>query len=234
MLDLFSIHNIMVHIPLGVGGYDLSWIEAIGTVLGLINIWLASREVTINYLFGILNVILFTLIFYQIQLYASMFLQVFFLGANIIGWYIWNKSDNSEGTELIIRWMPIKTNIVVSFISIICIIFLSKNIDSVFFFFSNVSVFIMHLFDNSIQPPTPIPDPLADSTIMILSIVATIIMIKKYVENWMVWCALDILSVWLYAKQGVYFMSLEYVVLIFIAAFGTWNWIRLSRENSFM
>ena len=32
-MDFFSTQNILVHIPIGAGGYDLSWIEAVGTLL---------------------------------------------------------------------------------------------------------------------------------------------------------------------------------------------------------
>ena len=73
-MDFFSINNVMVNIPLGEGGYALSWIEAIGTVFGLLCIWCASREKIINYLFGLINVTLFAAIFFQIQLYASLLL----------------------------------------------------------------------------------------------------------------------------------------------------------------
>jgi len=224
----------MVHIPLGKGGYDLSWIEAIGTVFGLINIWLASREVTINYLFGIANVLLFTLIFYQIQLYASMLLQVFFLVANIVGWYLWHKSDNMQGAQLMVRWMASKQLITTCIISIVFIALVAFNIDAVFIALTHIAVEVMQKIGIHLQVPEAIPDPypLADSTIMVMSIVATVLMIKKYVENWIIWCGLDVLSVWLYAKQGVYFMSLEYSLLIFIAAFGTWNWINLARSSS--
>lgn len=236
MIEIFSINNIMVHISLGSGGYDLSWIEAIGTVLGLINIWLASREITINYLFGILNVLLFTLIFYQIQLYASMLLQVFFLVMNIVGWYMWYQSDNSQSRGIFVRWMSVKQTVFLSVISVICIVLVAKNIDAVFIWLSDIAISVMHIFggvDTTLLRPDAIPDPypIADSTIMILSIVATILMINKYVENWIIWCGLNMLSVWLYAKQGVYFMSLEYTLLIFIAASGTWNWIKLARKN---
>ena len=41
-MDFFSTQNILVHIPIGAGGYDLSWIEAVGTIAGLLCIWLAS------------------------------------------------------------------------------------------------------------------------------------------------------------------------------------------------
>ena len=84
---IFSTQNIPVHIPIGAGGYDLSWIEAVGTLAGLLCIWLASLEKISNYAFGLINVTLFAIIFFQIQLYASLLLQLFFFAANIYGWY---------------------------------------------------------------------------------------------------------------------------------------------------
>ena len=74
-MDFFSTQNILVHIPIGAGGYDLSWIEAVGTLAGLLCIWLASLEKISNYAFGLINVTLFAIIFFQIQLYASLLLQ---------------------------------------------------------------------------------------------------------------------------------------------------------------
>lgn len=67
-MDFFSTHNILIHIPIGAGGYDLSWIEAVGTIAGLLCIWLASLEKISNYFFGLVNVTLFAIIFFQIQL----------------------------------------------------------------------------------------------------------------------------------------------------------------------
>lgn len=88
IFELFSINNTLVTIPLG-GGYAMSWIEAIGTLFGLTCIWFASQEKTINYLFGLINVSLFAIIFFQIQLYGLLMLQLFFFCANVYGWYAW-------------------------------------------------------------------------------------------------------------------------------------------------
>lgn len=55
-MDFFSVQNILVHIPIGAGGYDLSWIEAVGTIAGLLCIGLASLEKISNYFFGLINV----------------------------------------------------------------------------------------------------------------------------------------------------------------------------------
>jgi len=102
-MDFFSTQNILVHIPLGVGGYDLSWIEAVGTLAGLACIWLASKEKIINYLFGLINVSLFAVIFFQIQLYASLLLQLFFFLANVYGWYAWSRQTSAHEASLTIR-----------------------------------------------------------------------------------------------------------------------------------
>ncbi|CQF00892.1 protein PnuC [Salmonella enterica subsp. enterica serovar Typhimurium str. DT104] len=64
-MDFFSTHNILIHIPIGAGGYDLSWIEAVGTIAGLLCIWLASLEKISNYFFGLVNVTLFAIIFFS-------------------------------------------------------------------------------------------------------------------------------------------------------------------------
>ena len=92
-MDFFSVQNILVHIPIGAGGYDLSWIEAVGTIAGLLCIGLASLEKISNYFFGLINVTLFGIIFFQILLYASLLLQVFFFAANIYGWVATNQSE---------------------------------------------------------------------------------------------------------------------------------------------
>ncbi|KHG49403.1 putative nicotinamide riboside transporter PnuC [Enterobacter hormaechei subsp. xiangfangensis] len=44
-----------------------------------------------------------------------------------------------------------------------------------------------------------------------------ILMTRKYVENWLLWVVINVISVVIFARQGVYAMSLEYMLLTFIA-----------------
>jgi nicotinamide mononucleotide transporter len=44
----------------------------------------------------------------------------------------------------------------------------------------------------------------------VLSVVAMILMTRKYVENWLLWVIVNVISVVIFARQGVYAMSLEY------------------------
>ncbi|ERK18313.1 MAG: nicotinamide riboside transporter PnuC [Pantoea sp.] len=232
-MDFFSTQNILVHIPLGVGGYDLSWIEAVGTVAGLLCIWLASLEKIINYFFGLINVTLFAVIFFQIQLYASLLLQLFFFVANVYGWYAWSRQNEAQEAELKIRWLPLPKALGWGAVCVIAIALMTFWIDPVFAFLTRSAVGIMQGLGLQVVMPQLQPDafPFWDSSMMVLSIVAMILMTRKYVENWLLWVVINVISVMIFARQGVYAMSLEYAILTLIALNGSRLWIKSAREH---
>lgn len=232
-MDFFSTQNILVHIPIGAGGYDLSWIEAVGTVAGLLCIWLASLEKIVNYFFGLVNVTLFAIIFFQIQLYASLLLQLFFFAANIYGWYAWSRQTTQHEAELQIRWLLKPKAIGWLAACVVAIGLMTVYIDPVFAFLTRVAVNVMQFFGLNVTQPTLQPDafPFWDSCMMVLSIVAMVLMTRKYVENWLLWVIINVISVVIFALQGVYAMSLEYLILTFIALNGSRLWMNSARER---
>nr|WP_314427296.1 nicotinamide riboside transporter PnuC [uncultured Erwinia sp.] len=233
-MDFFSTSNILVHIPLGSGGYDLSWIEAIGTLAGLLCIWLASLEKIVNYAFGLLNVTLFAAIFFQIQLYASLLLQLFFFVANIYGWYAWSRQTSDNQQVLRIRWMPLPKALICAVVCVVAIGLMTVYIDPVFAFLTRASVSLMQGMGLNVVMPELQPDafPFWDSCMMVLSIAAMILMTRKYVENWLLWVVINIISVMIFARQEVYAMALEYVILTVIALNGSWLWIKSARQRA--
>lgn len=232
-MDFFSTQNILVHIPIGAGGYDLSWIEAVGTLAGLLCIWLASLEKIGNYAFGLINVTLFAIIFFQIQLYASLLLQLFFFVANIYGWYAWSRQSSNHQSLLQIRWLPLPKAIAWLVIIVAAIGLMTVFIDPVFAFLTRVAVSVMQSLGLNVTLPELQPDayPFWDSCMMVLSIVAMILMTRKYVENWLLWTIINVISVFIFALQGVYAMSLEYLILTFIALNGSRMWINSARQS---
>lgn len=232
-MDFFSTQNILVHIPIGADGYDLSWIEAVGTLAGLLCIWLASLEKISNYAFGLINVTLFAIIFFQIQLYASLLLQLFFFAANIYGWYAWSRQNSQQEAELQIRWLPLPKAIAWFVACVVAIGFMTVYINPVFAFLTRVAVSAMSGIGLSVTMPELQPDafPFWDSCMMVLSIAAMILMTRKYVENWLLWVIINVISVVIFALQGVYAMSLEYLLLTFIALNGSRMWIKSARER---
>lgn len=232
-MDFFSTTNILVTIPLWNSVYELSYIEAVGTIAGLLCILLASFEKTINYLFGLINVALFGVIFFQIQLYANLLLQVFFFVANIYGWYAWSRVDNSQQTELKIRWLSFPNALIIIIISVLMISYLTFNIDMVFGVLAMWAVDVLNLFGANLQMPVLDPDafPFWDSTMTVLSVFAMILMTRKYVENWILWGIINVISIVIFYKQGVYAMSLEYIILLGIALNGSRLWFKAAKQN---
>ncbi|WP_319003756.1 nicotinamide riboside transporter PnuC [Shewanella chilikensis] len=235
MMDIvawFDINNTLVNIPIG-SGYAMSWIEAVGTVFGLLCIWFASQEKTINYLFGLVNVTLFAIIFYQIQLYGILLLQLFFFCANLYGWYAWTRPDQQTGDTLKVRWLSKQKLAFTAAVSVLGIGLMTVYIDPVFALFAQVSVDTLNLFGAGLAQPVLEPDafPFWDSVMTVLSVVAQILMTRKYVENWILWVLINVVSVGIYAAQGVYALSIEYIILLFIAANGTRQWMRTAKDN---
>ena len=232
-MDFFSTQNILVHIPIGAGGYDLSWIEAVGTLAGLLCIWLASLEKISNYAFGLINVTLFAIIFFQIQLYASLLLQLFFFAANLYGWYAWSRQNTANEAVLQIRWLPLPKAIAWLAACVVAIGVMTAFIDPVFAVLTRVAVNIMQALGLNVTMPELQPDafPFWDSCMMVLSIAAMILMTRKYVENWLLWVIINVISVVIFALQGVWAMSLEYMLLTFIALNGSRMWMKSARER---
>ena len=196
-------------------------------------IWLASLEKISNYAFGLINVTLFAIIFFQIQLYASLLLQLFFFAANIYGWYAWSRQNSQQEAELQIRWLPLPKAIAWFVACVVAIGLMTVYINPVFAFLTQIAVAVMSGLGLHVTMPELQPDafPFWDSCMMVLSIAAMILMTRKYVENWLLWVIINVISVVIFALQGVYAMSLEYLLLTFIALNGSRMWINSARER---
>mgnify|MGYP001316881218 CR=1 FL=1 len=77
-------------------GYQISYIELIGTLFGLLSVYFASRANILTWATGIINEVFLFILFFQIQLYADMFLQVYFFVVTLYGWYNWKQKPKQN------------------------------------------------------------------------------------------------------------------------------------------
>ncbi len=202
---MFDIQNICMEIL----GYPLSYAELTGTVFGLLCVYWASRENILTWPSGIVNELFLFVIFFQVQLYANMFLQVVFFFSSLYGWYKWRSQEN----ETKITSMNTRGRIY-TFLILLSGTLLTG------YFFSKIHL----IFPQGFQEASAYP--YADSFVMVISIVATILLAKKKLENWGLWVINNVVCIVLYYLQGIYFIALEYVVLLFIASYGLYNWYK--------
>jgi nicotinamide mononucleotide transporter len=201
---MFDIENI----AFSVLGYAISYVELIGTIFGLISVYLATKANIWTWATGIINIVCLFILFYQIQLYADMTLQIYFLFVSIYGWLYWRKEDNKKVSSLT------KSSTTVYII----ILFLSTVLLG--FIFSNVHIMIPGIFTK------PASYPYWDSFTTVASILATILLSQKKIQTWVLWILVDVVCVVLYYIKGVYFLSLEYAIFTYLCIFGLINWYK--------
>ncbi len=203
-------------------GYEMSHLEFWATVSGALAVWLSVKENVWSWILGLVNVCLASILFYQIQLYPDMFLQGFFFVTNILGFYQWKfpKSEFANfKNELKITKLALKTTFILIFGGLIVTYILgtfSKNLHEIFpKLFSLPSAF-----------------PYMDSFTTVMSIIATFLLIKKKVEAWWLWLAIDIISTYMYFVKDVKLYSILYFVFCIIAVFGAVGWTRKWRNQN--
>ena len=79
-------------------------IEWIAATLGVINIGLLIFRSVWNFPFGIAMVALYIFVFFEERLYAEAGLQVFFILAQLWGWWLWLKVGG-ENDRVPVRWL---------------------------------------------------------------------------------------------------------------------------------
>lgn len=209
------------HIFFEVLGYSMSYLEFFGTIAGAVAVWLSAKANIWSWPLGIINVTLFFFLFYQVQLYPDMFLQVFFFVTNLMGWWRWAHPAKEEEDR--------KKELRVSHVSRSqFVIFLVIGIAGTTAFgalASRLSEWMPSLFSK------PSAFPYLDSFVTVMSIVATYLMVQKKVECWAVWIIVDAVACGLYFAKEIKFVGLEYLVFCFLAGFGLWNWAREYKLN---
>lgn len=202
-MGFFNLNNVAFEII----GYPISYIEMIGSLFGLISVYLATKTNILTWATGFVNELFLFILFFQVQLYADMFLQVFFFTVTLYGWYNWKKilKENS------ITKTTLKTKIFT-----ICTIIVATTL--VGFLISNIHWYLPQYFK------TEASYPYIDSFVMVSSIIATILLAQKKIETWYLWIIVDIVCMFLFFKKGIAFLALEYFVFLGLATYGFLNW----------
>ena len=211
-MSFFDIDNVFFKVL----GYPVSYLELFAVLTGITAVFLSARANIWSWPIGIVNVILYFFLFYQVQLYPDMFLQVFFFVTNLAGWWRWahpRPGEEDRRNELKISFMrPREIGFVVA-LTIIGTALLGL-------FAKNLHSLLPQLFS------APSAMPFVDSFIAVLSVIVTFYMIQKKVECWVMWLIIDIVATWLYFVRDIKFTSALYFVYCVIAAYALFNWIK--------
>ena len=204
-------------VALTILGYPMSWIELVGTVTYLWSVWLMARRRMLTWPVGIVSVLLYLLLFWQIRLYSDALEQVYYLGASAFGWSRWAGAERDDGGALVTRVSKAPA-------LLIQIGLVAAGTVALGHMMARAHVFAPAFF------PEPASYPYLDAGTTIASFVAMALLALKRVESWLWWIAVDVVGIGLYWVKDVRFVALLYVVLLGLAVRGLIEW-RGARER---
>lgn len=181
-------------------------IEVLGAFLGILYIFFSIKQHILTWPTGLLTSLLYVVVFFRSGFYADMGLQVYYVFISIYGWYYWLKGGNKEPVrwekQVPVRKTPYKT--------ILYSIPLTAGIYIVLLFI------LLNFTDSTV--------PYMDSLTTALSITATYMLAKKFIEHWLIWIFVDIFSAGLYVYKNLWPTVILFLIYTVMAVIGYKSW----------
>ncbi len=213
MINFLSVNKLMLSIL----GYPLSYIEFVGTVLYFTSVFLIARKNILTWPIGIISVILYGILFYQIQLYSDMMEQVYYLVISIIGWITWQK-QKQDNNRIPAEWSSSRPILYAAGITVICTAILAYCV-------ANFHLWLPQIFRE------PASYPILDALTTVMSFIAMLLTTRRKIEGWIYWIIVDIIGIGLYWVKDVRFIALQYIFLLGMAIYGLIYWLRNRGAN---
>lgn len=181
---------------------EMSPLEILANVLTLASVLLTVHLKRALYPVGLAATILFFFVFWQARLYASAGLQVYFTLVQLYGWWFWSSGDRGRPPP-VGNW-PWRTIAPWGLLATV----LTGGVAALLYQFTDASM------------------PFGDTAILALSILAQFLLDRKQIKSWIVWGVVDVLSITVYATQGLWLTAGVYVVLLVNVLYGWVIWRR--------
>jgi nicotinamide mononucleotide transporter len=185
----------------------MSLLELFAAAIGAVSVWLSVRQNIWSWPTAIVNVVLYTIVFYEAKLYADMGLQVVYAVLSIYGWYEWLYGGAGR-TELRVTRTSPRLGVLLALIA------LGGS--------AVLGTLLRHATDAAL--------PFMDSFLSSSSLVAQWMMTKKKLENWLVWILVDVLYVGMFIFKGLYLTAGLYAIFLGLAVKGYIDWRRTLDE----
>jgi nicotinamide mononucleotide transporter len=178
-------------------------IEVAGALTGVLAVWLTTRQKIWCWPIGIVSVVLYVFVFYQARLYATMGLQVVYVGLAVYGWYAWGKGGAGDGPLPVSRASRLTLAVALGF---------------GFAATLGLGTWLGRQTDESL--------PFADAAVTSFSLIAQWMQTRKLIENWWLWLVVDVVYVGINLSQELMPTAGLYIVYTALAVAGLLQWRR--------
>jgi nicotinamide mononucleotide transporter len=186
----------------------LQWWEVLAVVLAVVYLVLAIRQNIWCWAAAAVSTLLYLFIMFQARLYMESALQVFYLLMAAYGWHQW-RHGGAAGDELRVSTWPIRFHLLAG-VSVMLLVLVSGELLSRY---SQAAL------------------PFLDSFTTWGAMVATFMVARKVLENWIYWFVIDGVSIGLYFSRELYFTAALFTLYLFMIVIGYRSWRASMLEN---
>ena len=184
-------------------------LESLAVLLSLGYLVLAVRGNSMCWYLAFFSTAIYVYIFAGVSLYMESFLNVYYMGMAVYGWYQWKRAGLQGMWCDICKWP------------------LSRHL-----FIIIVIVAVSYISAQMLQGYTDAQFPLLDSLTTWGSIVATVMVARKVLENWLYWLVIDALSIFIFIDRELHQTAVLFGFYLILAAIGYLNWRKIYRRES--
>lgn len=193
----------------------------VATVTGMLNLVLIAKGKILNYFFAFIYNLTYAYFCLLEGIYGQAILFIFFFfPMQFYGLYCWTKPESTDTNSTIVtKSLSLKQQIILA-ISVIILAFL-------------YGVFILKAFFHQEI------GLVADSLTGVISVIAIFLMVKAYIEQWILWIIINVLSTIIWIQQyytgtdsgGIAFLAM-WLIYLLNSIYGYINWIKLQKNQN--
>ena len=185
-------------------------LQIVGVVLGLLYLWLEYKANIWLWVVGLIMPIVHGTLYFQSGLYADFSMQLYYIAAGVYGLIVWGRGSkkDKDKSELKISTTPLA--VWVAIVGVYAILHCS------------IYMFLVNFTDSTV--------PFWDSLTTALCVVAYWMLSRKYIEQWLVWLVVDVVTVGLYLYKDIPLTAGLYALYSTLAVVGYLRWRRVMKN----
>lgn len=191
-------------------------LQIVGVALGLLYLWLEYKANIWLWVVGLIMPIVHGTLYFRSGLYADFGMQLYYIAAGVYGLIVWSRgaksikseTDSKSKSELKIGTTPLAVWVAIAGMYALL--------------HAAIYLFLVYFTDSSV--------PFWDSFTTALCIVAYWMLSRKYVEQWLVWLVVDVVTVGLYIYKDIPLTAGLYALYSAMAVAGYLRWRRMMKE----
>ena len=181
-------------------------LSLISGMLGICSVVLSAQGNILTFLFGFAQVATYTYLCCIERFYAEIALNAFYFLSMIYGVFVWRRRLNDQSLQVQTRVISPRWMLLISMVLLLL---------------SLLTGWLLHRFTDD-------PQPYLDAFTTVPAILAQILMVLAFREQWYLWLFVDILATVMWLRAGNYCMAAQYAFWCINCIYGLRQWKRLS------